>query len=51
MRDFWQGLEAYDPSGELRTWAARIDSGLQQVVESMNGFDGSEQAELKEACD
>jgi hypothetical protein len=51
MPDFWQGLEAYDTSGELRTWAARVDSGLQRVIESMSSFDGSEQAELKEACE
>jgi hypothetical protein len=51
MSDFWQGQEAYDSSEELRAWAARIDNGLQQVVASKNSFDGSEQAEFKEACE
>ncbi len=49
MSDFWQGLDAYDTGGELRTWAVRTDSGLQQVMDSMRSFDGSEHAELKEA--
>ena len=35
MRDFWQGLDAYDATSEFRACAEHIDNGLKRMKESL----------------
>lgn len=51
MSDFCESFEFNDPGAEARMCAEQIGTGLQKLMESQNSFDGSERAELKEACE